>query len=108
MALVRVLGAFAGLLLAVACSDHGGSSGNASPPAKPAPDAPKPLAPEPPEQVPGLPTTSDRDADGNQLDDVLDQQLLTAGSDQRLLNASVRIEVVLNAPLEQRELDEFV
>jgi subtilisin family serine protease len=100
----RVLGVLGGLLLA-ACSDR------ASSPPEPTNDADarvRPLAPAPPEREPELPTTGERDANGDRLDDVFDEQLRSAGNDQQLLQARVKLQVALNAPVEQADLDEFV
>ncbi|HXK18524.1 MAG TPA: hypothetical protein VNG33_12010, partial [Polyangiaceae bacterium] len=99
----RVLGVIGGLLLA-GCSDRASSPPE---PPKEAPSAPTELAPAPPSHVPELPATGERDADANRVDDVLDDQLLGAGSDAELLAALVQVQVILNAPVEQSDLDDF-
>jgi len=100
----RVLGVLGGLLLA-ACSDRA-----ASPPEPPqdAPPAATQLAPSPPSHAPALPATAERDADANRIDDVLDEQLLRAGADRALLGTVVKLQVILNAPLVQSDLVDFV
>ena len=105
MVVARVLGVFAGALLVAACSDQGGKQPEPAKDSKPEPPA---LAPEPIDHTPSLPSTNDRDADGNRLDDVFDRRLASAGADARLLDESVSLQVILTAAVTQNDLDGFV
>ncbi len=55
-----------------------------------------------------MPATGERDGDGNRFDDVLDDQLASAGGNPQKLQATVKLQVILNAPVEQADLDDFV
>src|ERR1051325_3727332 len=67
-----------------------------------------PVAPVPPAQAPELPATGERDADGNRVDDVLDERAVAATSDAATARELVTLQVILTAPMEQSELDDFV
>ncbi|HVY24897.1 MAG TPA: S8 family serine peptidase [Polyangiaceae bacterium] len=101
---VRVLGAIAVSALLLACSDQGTRAPGAPPPKS----EPQPVAPAPPAQEPELPLTAERDADGNRVDDVLDQQLARAQGNPQDMARQAPLQVVLKQAVQQGDLDDFV